>query len=263
MPRVKETRLFQFADIVVRPKDVRALAGLVIEATEKQQKPGSRVNIAFSAYAAGGQAFESTSPELFEEDGLLESKQVFSVGITMSDYETGARINVDLQQGRAGRGNGIQVAGYDSTWVNGVTRRLEEAIAEFETQVTWPQRFQPLFVFVGAFGIGRLWDVIQTFVELHIIHVQPIRPRPHWMDIIAPYAWLIHWALIFFTGAFPSLYLTNKLLSLWPSIEFQMGREWPQLARRRRDGLWAFFTIGVAPLVVSLLYDIIKALWPR
>jgi hypothetical protein len=83
MPPVKETRLFKFANIVVKPKDVRTLASIVIEATDNQKTPKSRINLTFTVNAVGGQTFESTSPELFEDDGPLESKQVFSVGIAM------------------------------------------------------------------------------------------------------------------------------------------------------------------------------------
>jgi hypothetical protein len=90
-----------------------------------------------------------------------------------------------------------------------------------------------------------------------------MNPRPHWVDFVAPYVWLMFWALDFLMGLFPSLYLTNRLLSLWPSVEFRMGHEWQQLVKRRRDRLWAFFTIAIVPLVLSYVYDLLKIFWTR
>jgi hypothetical protein len=257
MPPVKETKSFDFSNVIVKPEDVRTLANIVVEVAEGQKSSNSRMSIEFSVAARGGQTFESTSVELFGKDGPLESKQVFSVGIDMWDFGTGARIRVILRHGNW-ESSHIEVVGFKSTWVNGAAHRLEVVVSEFEKQATWPRRFKPLFVIVGAFGIGHLWDIIQTFVEFHIIHIQPLASPPSWLVPVQPFFPVIDWGLQFSMGFFPSLYLTNKLLSLWPSAEFRMGREWHQLARERRNRLWLFITIVVAPLVLSFLYDLLK-----
>jgi len=261
---VREKRRFTFGDIIVRPEDVRTLAKIVVEASNSQQQAESRTILSFIIQVEGGGMFESDSPELFGEDGHLDSKQVYRVGIELVDYKTGARIQVSLRQGGpAAYSNYVDVTGKDSMWVNGTTTKLEEAILGFEKQTTWPRKWEPLLVIVGALGIGRAWVVFQLFLEKHVFHVLPLTPRPHWTDVLEPFIPLIQWALIFLSGLLPSIYLTHKLLELWPSVEFRMGREWNQLTRRRKARLWAFFSIAVLPLLLSLLYDLLKEIWGR
>lgn len=186
VPPVKETRRSEFNDIVVKPGDVRALANVVVDVTNAQKKETSRVDCSFVAYAQGGRTYESDSPRLFDEDGPLDSKQVTSFHIEMWDFETGARIRMSLTHGGGEYGNFIEVSGRDSIGVNGTTRRLEEVIADFEKQAKWPRKYRPLFVIVGALGIGRIWFLFQDFLMDHIFHIQPISPRPQWLQTITP-----------------------------------------------------------------------------
>jgi hypothetical protein len=256
----KETRRFAFGDIIVRPEDVRTLAKIAVEVSGSQQQAETRPNLSFIIHAERGRTFESDSPELFDEDGHLDSKQVYAVGIELSDYKTGARVRVYLQDSESAGAysNYVEVSGKDSMWVEASTTKLKEAILGFEKQPTWPRKWEPLFVIVGALGIGRAWDVVVYFSETYVFHILPLTPRPHWVEVLKPFAPLIQWGLIFLMGLFPSIYLTKKLLELWPSVEFRMGREWNQLVKKRKERLWGFFVIAIVPLLLSLLYDLLK-----
>src|SRR5712664_2240349 len=98
-------------------------------------------------------------------------------------------------------------------------------LSEFEKQASWPRKWEIPLKIVAAFGIGRAWVSLQNFAMVHVLHIQPITPRPHWVDAVQPFASVIRWGLSFGVGCFPGIFLTNKLLELWPSVELRMGRE--------------------------------------
>jgi hypothetical protein len=261
MSPIKETRQIAFKDIVVKPEDVRTLAKVMTDAAEAFKKP----KLSFEVQAEGGRSYESETVELFEKGGVLDTKQILSIELLFTDHETGSRIRINLTHGRAGDGysNYLEVIGRNSTWVHGTTRKLEETLSEFEEQASWPRKWEIPLKIVAAFGIGRAWVALQDFVMFHVIHIQPVTPRPHWVDAAMPYVSVILWGLSFGIGLFPSIFLTNKLLELWPSVELRMGREWAQLSKTRRDRLWLFFTIAVLPLLIALVYDLLKEVFGK
>jgi|SRR6267378_1552090 len=261
MSPIKETRRIVFENIVVKPEDIRTLAKAITDASEPFEKP----KLAFEVQAEGGRSYESETLEVFEKGGVLDTKQVLSIATRFTDYETDSRIRVNLAHGNFRRYyfNYIEVAGTDSTWVHGVIRKLEETLSEFEKQASWPRKWEIPLKIVAAFGIGRAWVSLQNFAMVHVLHIQPITQHPHWVDAVQPFASVIRWGLSFGIGFFPGIFLTNKLLELWPSVELRMGREWAQLSRTRRDRLWVFFTIAVLPLLISLLYDLLKTLFQQ
>jgi hypothetical protein len=266
MPPVKETARIRLADLIIRPADVRKLASIVVGAgTALEPNPASVRYFAFSIITADKRSYESESPDLFsEEEGLLDTKPVWSVELRFHDSVSQSSIRVDVtHRNTDNMFNKIEVASLDRDWVAATVHKLQEAISSFEKQATWPRKWETPLVIVGAFGIGHAWDiVVNDLVLAHILHIQPITPRPQWvatyLDPIAPF---VLWVANFMIGLAPSMYLTRKLLELWPSVELRMGRDWAQQEARKRNRLWLFFTVAIVPLLLSLLYDLLKPLF--
>jgi hypothetical protein len=266
MTSVRETARIRLADLIIKPADVRKLASIVIGAETSLKKPAHSSSLryfAFDIITGDRRSYESESPDLFsEEEGLLDTKPVWAIELKFHDSASQSSIRIDLAHGSSTRPfNSIEVASLDRDWVAATVHKLQEAINNFEKQATWPRKWKIPLIIVGAFGIGRAWYIVSGFVLDHIWHIQPISPRPHWVDAAAPYIPFILWSTDFLVGLMPSVYVTNKLLELWPSIELRMGRDWNQQEATKRNRLWLFFTIAVAPLLLSLLYDLLKLSW--
>ncbi len=137
--------------------------------------------------------------------------------------------------------NKVEVAGSNTTWVNGVTKRLEDVVAGWEKQAAWPHRFHEAILLVAAVGIGQLFlmalDRLAGFGNLHV---------------------LIRWAIQVFVGLGPAAVITRKFVDLWPYIELRTGREHAQTLRKRRRYLWLLATIVFFPILIRILYEVIK-----
>jgi hypothetical protein len=260
---IRETRLLLIENKVIKPSDIRTLARIVTDASEELKIPKSKQRFSFEIKAHGLRLYESEDAELFEQDSILDSKQIFAITMLFADRETGSRIFISLEHGNSHGDdrNYVSVGGTNSTWVSGVVHKLEEAISEFEKQTSWPRKWEVPLMVIAALGCGRAFDIAGGFILSHLFYIQPLTPRPHWADLMQPLIRSVRWATIFLIGLFPSFVLTKKLMELWPSVELRMGHEWAQVSKTRRDRLWLFVTIGVLPLLLSLLYDGLKAIF--
>jgi hypothetical protein len=111
----------------------------------------------------------------------------------------------------------------------------------------------------GAFAIGWLWMMLSGFLIEHIFHVKPLEPQPAWVKWLEPFEPFIFWGLALSVGLSPSFWLYDKFLALWPTVELQTGKEYAQIAWRRKK-YGAAFVLLVLPLLTNLIYDGIKAL---
>lgn len=272
MPSVKETARIRLANLVIKPADVRKLAAVVVAAGNlKTTAQTAFVPVlqpflqpfSFSIITADKRSYESDVPDVFGEDeGLLDTKPVWSIEMRFSDSINRSTIVIDMAHGDLpGQFNNISVSSVDRDWVAATVHKLQETLNGFEKQATWPRKWKPALVIVGALGIGTIWGVFLDFLNLHVLHIRPITPRPHWADIIAPIAPLVLRVADFVAGLAPSWYLTNALIGLWPSVELRMGREWNQQEKKRRDRLALFFSLAILPLLLQFLYDVFKPLW--
>jgi hypothetical protein len=145
--------------------------------------------------------------------------------------------------------------------VNGNIKAIEEIIESFAPQYPFVLRHKWLVQSVLALGIGRAYDFLIDFI--------PPRPGPppHWVAGLHLYLHahpLVYYGvpyLFYYAGGyFPALFFYEKLLSLWPSVELQIGPEHSLIEKRRRRWLFSFLVVGVVPLVTSLIYDVMKLL---
>jgi hypothetical protein len=264
MTTIKETRRFPLENVVVKPDDIRELASITTQAAEKSATQESQQRMSFAIVADDGSEYDSVTADVFAKGGILDTKQIQSISIVFSDYAKDSRISIHIIHGNVyAPGNQISVAGTDSTWVNGVTRQFEESVSRYQPQASWPRRAEWPLRILTALGIGRVFIAAEDFVLSHIIHIQPITPRPTWANSIEPLVGPIQWLLGLVAGIAPSILLTDKLMELWPTVELRMGREWAQVSKRRRDRLWLVLSIGVIPLLLTGLYDLGKYLATR
>jgi len=235
-----------FGNVIVTSDDVRELAGIIANAgqeleSQEQRKGPSSARFSFMMETSDGSQYESQTPEVLAKGGTLDSKQVTNLVMTFSGAAD-SRIFLQMLHGDTEPSwNKVEVASTNSTWVNGVTKRLEDAVAGWEKQAAWPHKFHGAILLVTAVGIGQLFLVV--------------------LDKLAAFSHLlilIRLAIQAFLGIGLAAVLTRKFVDLWPYIELRTGREHTQTVRRRRRYLWLVATVGVFPILLRILYDGIK-----
>ena len=77
------------------------------------------------------------------------------------------------------------------------------------------------------------------------------------MDQVAPLFVVFDLFLAYLIGIGPAIFLTGKLVELWPSVELRMGREHGQILKKRKKFLGLAVTLVLLPLLLSLFYDTI------
>ncbi len=255
---VRETRKLVIRDVVVSPDDIRNLAQVVFELSKEMDDD---TVFALDLGAFDNSEYEGASPELFGEGGLLDTRQIRKVGMYASSRRGEAEIVVHLYHEVENYSlSDIRVAGYSSTWVNGAIARLQQAVDNWQRQPSWPRRLRWVFVLLGAFAIGRIYGWLTDLFLDHVVHVQPVAPRPGWVETIRPFVWYIDRTLDVAVGLAPSGLLVSKLIKLWPRVELATGKEYARSASRRRAFAWGIFSLAVLPVLLSALYEGVKYL---
>ena len=160
------------------------------------------------------------------------------------------------------------VKGDDHNWVNGIFVQLQEIIESVKPQDNWLLRHKSVLLHTIALGVGAALYQILRFLTYQLVPpmenpsetVKAMRQffvtYPFFMFLLD---WLLKWGLGI-TWAFP---LREWLLCLWPSIEFDFGPEHMKVEKQRRLRAWVVLSSAVLPIVLTLLYDIVTALFSK
>jgi len=250
------------ANVIITPESVRTLVKIILSAAKElpPQKQYYQQRFTFTATSSDGMQYSSETPELFQNDGELDTKQVERIAISFRDHTNDASIDVELSQkgSRFDFGNKIRVSGTGSTWVSGISDKLRVAVSEFKKQDGWPGAYSTWLGLISAFSFGSVISRLGNFVFTHIVHIVIKIPV---LDIAPGYDWLwrpLHFVWIGLLGIPFSVALMNYLMELWPPVEFRMGRDWMQVLPQRKKRLAWFVTAVVLPLLVSVIYDVLK-----
>lgn len=262
MSPIRIDKSFPVSNVIVTPESVRTLVKIILSASKElpPQKPYNQQRFTFAATTSDGLKYSSETPELFENDGELDTKQIDSISIEFRDQTSDASIDIELSQhgSRYDFGNKVRIRGTNSTWVSGISDKLRVAVAEFKKQDGWPRVYSPWLGLISAYSFGRAITRVTDFVLTHLIHIVVKIPL---LDIVPGHEWF--WRVVYFVcivtigGPFANK-LLGYLMELWPPVEFRMGREWMQVLPQRKRRLAWFFTGVILPLLVSVIYDVLK-----
>jgi hypothetical protein len=169
--------------------------------------------------------------------------------------------------------NKLEVKGDDSTWVNGVLANLDEYLESVAPQNTTWKIYRPYLSALLSIGIGT----IIMFSLLAIVNAVPIdvsveTPTNSSSQLgsllvnlaeLSPFlGFILKYGIFWFVGSFSSVMLgfsglSNRLAELWPSVEIQVGPDHTLIERRRRFFLSQILLLGVLPLLLYLLSDLL------
>ena len=271
MGHVVETRGLKVTRRIIMLRDVRHLAQLLADDAAKlrQGKDEKKytAEIVYSIECEDGSSYRSGEIELFADDSVIARKKVTSVRLALVAYERysdRSSITIQLTHGGSEYRNQVTVEGIDSRWVNGTLKAIEEAISSFGPQDGFPLRHKHLLIGIMALGIGRsmwfLWDLLDP-------PGSSATAPPSWASALAGFLHEIHvpllalkWLMIFTQGFFPATFAYDKILSAYPSVEFQIGPGHFLVERRKRLLLLNIWILGVLPIVIAFIYDLLKPL---
>jgi hypothetical protein len=265
MTEIIESRIIKVRDKVITLDNIRRIASIISKHYNKtRESSNDRCRIKYNATCFDDSSFESSDISIFSDDSVLATKRVSYISIIYSSYESSESIDVSLSHGNSDYRNHIKVSGSDSTWVNGMSTNLEREISAFLPQNKFLTEYKNILEIIFAIGIGSLYFYFISLIPFEPSQVKIEKP-PKWLlqfiivikDQII-FSSLIKYGLSYSIGIWPAYKLMDKLKSLWPSIEFQIGPEHSYIEKQRRLWFLAAFSVGIIPLIRSFLYDMMK-----
>ncbi len=261
MSTIRESRHVSIEMKIVKLEDLHRLAAVVKAEHSESLEQEQHSSASFLAGCADNSSFESEDIDIFGPESFLAKKRVLSASMEFHRYSDNSYISIDLNHGNYGS-NAITVVGTDSTWVNGITSKLSNIVDSFDPQSGFVRNHPRLLNGILALGYGSVFTWFVTAIPS-----SPPQDIPEWARILrelfdkAPILRTLFRYLIGIpVGIFPAFWTTWQLSELWPTVEIQIGPEHLFVEKRRRKWIALVFTGGVLPLLLSVIYDVLKAL---
>jgi hypothetical protein len=209
--------------------------------------------------------YESGSIALLKDEDILDIKKTKSIEFSYSNYKLQKSIKLQLSHSGNEYDNCI-ISGDDRNWVNGTFSEIIEKINSAEPRDNFIIRHPWLFYIIIAISVGftvvkSILFILGTTYDKAIFGVNFSALWPNLSSSFINY--YIHLCITYFivgtlTFALP---ISRQILKLWPLIEFDFGPEHSKLEKKRRKKLSFWFLLIIGPLIVSVIYDIIKSLF--
>ena len=243
---IREKRKLPFSFKRISSNIIRALSQLIEDEASLEGTNQSEYYLLYSIDAGDSTSFESSSNEIFKEHFLMDSKVVQRIIMRFYTLDNAKSIEIQIVHSvkNENADNFIAVSGNDSTWVNGILHRLSEIIGGAEEQSQINSRYGGYLMF------GLLIFINIEYYRLFFDYFNTIGG---WLSIIA-------------ILGFPILSLTTLIKvfeevdRIYPSIELQTGALHMQYQKKKRKSLQWWGATIVIPLLLALVYDMIKSL---
>jgi len=263
MTRIKESKRLSFGNKILKLNDVYEIAQILYTEYLVAKKE-SQCRINFTVICEDGTSYESSDINIFSPNSIINSKRPTKIELWFSAFNSDKRIRINFRKEYDSKysENEVFVEGYDSNWVNGVLGRILERIKSIEPQNPHKRLYLNLIYIASAILIGRIF----TFIVLLLPSPKPDEAK---MDTsISLIRQFIHanaftynftlYLLSFCIGIFPAVYIKDYFNKLWPYLEFQIGPLHELDERRKRANLKNLIILIIIPLIVMILYDILK-----
>lgn len=245
-PFIREKRKINFAYRIIKPHHIQQIAKII-----NQENIAANANkdvssfVIYSVDATDNSSYESKSPIIFGDLGLLYTKVIHKVQMRFQTSNNEKNIEVQFLQileNETGN-NYINVSGDDATWVNGIISRFSEIINSAQEQPKTHLVIDNLAIPVAIIFNVLFFRIFYTYIE-HISY--------DWIRLVITFGIPIGTLLLFNR-------MSEYLKTLWPSMELQTGPKYLQAtAMKRRKMNWILGSIFI-PLLIGFLYDLLKS----
>ncbi|KUK04518.1 MAG: hypothetical protein PWR26_1283 [Methanosarcinales archaeon] len=237
---MKISKELNITGVIIKPSDIRELAKKVYEEYESDNE-SDRKRINFILKGNDETQYESEDIEIFSDRGILDTRRIIGIEMTYFNYSNNKRISIKLDHTVRdyGWGNSISVSGSNELWVNGIIKNFEGIISNWEKQVILPHKYgwflAIIFMIIFVGGIGLLC-----------------------LNFLSKLEWSIAFGFSFGISFWLASYLVDELKKLYPIVELRTGPEHTQVEAKKRRKVYAIISIGVIPLIISLVVELIK-----
>ena len=267
MTEIKESRVVKIRDKVVTLKDIRRLAYLLAREAESAD-PSERnwFDVSFTVETFDGASFQSSDPSLFSENSPVTRLRAKKIDLLYKERAKDKRVAISIEHGDGAYSNSVAVSGTDSRWVNGTIAEVEETISSIRPQNTFVARWGSLISVATAISAGAILSLIIAQVLIFVSIEPPSEPDGTFFQLLKRIAsvplgyYVIKYGLYYIAGFSTGFVLMNKLKSLWPSVELQVGPEHEYIEKQRRLWVSNAVVLGLIPFGISVVYDVIRAI---
>jgi len=195
-----------------------------------------------------------TSLDTFKQSKELDLKDITSFQIKSGSSED-KRITLNLTQGNDfDHTNALTLEAEDDNWIKQTITSFETLFSEVKDQDSSAFKLKSLYsvLFLQTVSFVLLTGILAGF--MYFIFFQPgeentlvykFLEKKHALSIV-----------IYFCSVIPafffSLALKNKVMSLWPAIEFGFGISQDKKESARKNRIRMILLVFVAPILVSL-----------
>ena len=258
MPPTQITKRFPIKNRIVNLVEAKRLANSFIEIYRRFRRTAQNKNIVFTITFENQDEYQSSSPDIFSEDIINGSNRVTSIQMRFSTAVNDNQITAYLTHDSSVEAqNEVIVRGNDLDWVDAKIGKLEDVINSFDPQNMIIKKFTWLLTlfFSASFGslIGFLISAAVSPLPIDTV-TSPFIESLLFPKVLLSYVW--RYLICAFIGLVPAFYVVDKLKSLWPSVEIQIGPAFRFIEKRRRERLAQWIFVGVIPILLQLSYDL-------
>lgn len=263
MPGINESRRVKIRDRRITLQDVQKLSQFVVNEYEELKAKCDYVRLSFSAICDDMSTFESEDQYIFDNSSIITTKSVKRIEINCLSLRPDNTLKISIAHGNnlGLYDSEIVVSGSDSKWINGTLRRMEEIIDSFTPQHNLIKEYWiPIFT-VCAISLGSIMIHVFLAITPDVPPSAGNEKSNFLISITKAYPFMRYPIMYFFYfvfGLFPAGALIEKLSKLWPSVELQIGPEHTLIEKQRRRWVTGGITLGGIPMLVQLVYDILK-----
>lgn len=257
---MKILKRLKISEVVIKPENIREISEIVYKEYSQDLKKDQNISVEFILKSSDNTQYESGDINIFSEGGILDSRRIIAIDMRYYNYSEDKRISIDLEHATSkwGGGNEVIISGRDEIWANGILKLIESSISDWKKQENRPYKYKLPLTIIFAIGIGLLYLNFLDIIFSYVIVTTSISPKPQWAIELRPIILLIYYSSGFFVGYWPASYIVDKICKLYPYVEFILGPEHSHMEKKRRANLYKIVSLGVIPLVISLIIELIK-----
>lgn len=241
--KIREKRRIPFNLKRITPKIIRAFSSIIedeIENLDNEQR--DKFFKIYSVDANGNESFESQSNVIFS---CIENRMVRKIFMQFYTLDNSKNIEIQIVDSVKDDDleNFLMVSGDNPTWVNGILTRLVAILNTAENQ--------------PKISNSSGWIVFGLFVLFNVEYFRLFfNYFPKDIELL--------FTLFIFGVPFLSFILAlkfhNYIETLWPSVELQTGPDYQRIPNRRRTKLQWMAVSVILPLLLSVVYDVVKSI---
>jgi hypothetical protein len=268
---MKESRKITIANKRFSMADVMAIAALFTTAVEDSKFKGGRPEVSFEVLNMDGTRFEADQATLFSEDGVIGLRPPKAIEMSYGDYKLGRRMTFAVSHGGS-YSDAFAISGTDTAWVRSTFLGVRERIDALESTENWFTRHPGLTAFIGVLGLGSLeafcLDTLTEMIVVPALRTWPPSPATIkslqnsellQLGAVLSQSAMWSWIRCFLLGGLPWGYFKPWFYSAFPSIDLQLGPSHQRLDEVRRRRIIQFAMIVILPILVNVVYDVMKA----